>query len=176
MKKQDKQEIIDWLDKHKVKKYTLISDDVYGYIVDVDGEVNLLRQNLHSINVKFNNVKGNFYCQMNKLTSLEGCPSYVGGDFNCSKNKIQTLEFCPNHVNGIFDCYDNKLIDLYFFPEIVDSNYLDFGKNIELGFIQDTHDFNIIYLEHKKIKIKELANSLEQKLNTDKVFGRKIKI
>jgi hypothetical protein len=30
-------------------------------------------------------VKGNFYCSQNYLSSLEGCPTSVGGDFVCQK-------------------------------------------------------------------------------------------
>jgi hypothetical protein len=33
-------------------------------------------------------VGGNFYCDNNKITSLEGSPSSVGGYFYCSNNPI----------------------------------------------------------------------------------------
>jgi hypothetical protein len=34
-------------------------------------------------------VDGSFYCNHNQLTSLEGCPTYVGGDFWCNNNKVK---------------------------------------------------------------------------------------
>ena len=37
----DKQHIINWLDKYGVKKYTLISDKKYGFVVDVNNDVDL---------------------------------------------------------------------------------------------------------------------------------------
>jgi hypothetical protein len=64
------------------------------------------------IPVKFGKVSGEFYCSYNKLTTLEGCPNYVGGDFTCYKNKITTLEGCPNYVGDSFYCENNKLTSL----------------------------------------------------------------
>jgi hypothetical protein len=53
---------------------------------------------MEKLPVKFGKVSGNFWCSMNKLTTLEGCPDYVGGDFACDGNKLTTLEYCPKYV------------------------------------------------------------------------------
>ena len=37
-------------------------------------------------------VGGNFFCQCNNLTSLQGAPKYVGGDFWCQNNKKKFTE------------------------------------------------------------------------------------
>ena len=47
--------------------------------------------------VKFGKVSGNFDCCKNNLTTLEGCPDYVGGDFSCWNNKLTTLEHRPTY-------------------------------------------------------------------------------
>ncbi len=47
-----------------------------------------------------------FSCSKNKLTSLVGCPNYVDGNFYCNHNQLTTLE----GYNGDYDklyC-DNK--------------------------------------------------------------------
>ena len=84
----DEQQIIDWLKKHEVKKYTLVPDEQYGFVIDVNGDVYLSDKNLINIPVKFNTVKGNFYCTRNKLTSLEFSPQTVVGSFNCNTKNI----------------------------------------------------------------------------------------
>jgi len=65
--------------KYWIANYTINSD---GYI-NVDGNVWLDNKNLTKLPLKFNNVTGSFNCLGNKLTSLIGCPNYVGGNFYC---------------------------------------------------------------------------------------------
>ena len=57
-------------------------------------------------------VTGKFWCNRNKLTSLEYCPSYVGGNFYCYNNRLTSLNFCPSEVGGDFYCHRNKLTSL----------------------------------------------------------------
>jgi hypothetical protein len=47
-------------------------------------------------------VFGGFNCENNWLTSLEGCPSFVGGTFNCLRNKLTSLEGAPEHTGQLF--------------------------------------------------------------------------
>lgn len=37
----DKKQITNWLDKYGVKNYILIPDEKYGFVVDVNGSVDL---------------------------------------------------------------------------------------------------------------------------------------
>lgn len=53
-------------------------------------------------------VKGNFYCNHNRLTTLEGGPKEVGEHFSCSYNKLTSLEGGPKKVVGVFLCVDNN--------------------------------------------------------------------
>jgi hypothetical protein len=108
--------------RYNIENYT-INDD---YSIDVDGDVYLRNITLNKIPLKFNRVSGYFYCDINKLTSLLGCPEWVGGDFYCSKNNLTSLEFCPEYVGGYFDCYDNKLTSLEYLPLV---SYADFENN-----------------------------------------------
>ncbi len=82
------QEIIDICTKYRIKNYTINQDGS----IDVNGNVNLSSLELTELPLKFNRVSGYFSCSLNKLTSLEGCPSYVGGDFYCSWNELTSLD------------------------------------------------------------------------------------
>jgi len=44
-----------------------------------------------------------------KITSLEGCPSFVYGDFYCSNENITNLVGSPTYVVGNYFVYNNKL-------------------------------------------------------------------
>lgn len=62
--------------------------------------------------VRFGVIEGSFYCQNNKLTSLDGAPIEVKGEFNCSDNYLTSLESGPEKVNRSYDCSKNKLVTL----------------------------------------------------------------
>ena len=193
----DKQQIINWLDKYEISNYILIPDKQYEFIVNVNSNVNLFKNNLTHIPVKFNEVSGDFYCDNNQLTSLEFSPQTVGSGFYCHSNKLTSLEFCPQAVSGIFYCSDNQLTSLEFCPQTVSDNfYCNYNKltslefcpqmvignfycenNPELKEIQEINNFKLIYLEHKKILIAKFSDKLESDLiNYNSKKTAKIKI
>ena len=75
--------------------------------INIHNRLLLMNMGLKCIPFYFNEVKGNFYCFSNKLTSLEGCPEEVGRNFACSDNQLYTLKYCPKVVKGGFDCRYN---------------------------------------------------------------------
>ena len=104
-------------------------------LVDVDGDFSFRvwdrRQKAQTLKgIKFGKVSGNFYCQDNQLTTLEGAPREVGGNFDCSSNNLTTPEGAPQKVGGYFRCLDNQLTTLEGAPQKVggyfwcDSNQL----------------------------------------------------
>ena len=82
-----------WLDEMGVKWYS-ISDELHpdGYVIHVQGNVDLSYKNLEKIPYPFGDVFGKFDCGFNKLTSLENSPWYVSGSFWCNGNKLTSLE------------------------------------------------------------------------------------
>jgi hypothetical protein len=91
--------------------------------------------------VKFGKVSGDFWCDYNKLTTLEGCPNYVGDSFVCSANNLTTLEYCPNYVGGIFNCFGNNLTTLEGCPKYVGGGfYSDILTHHVLGNVQGKLD------------------------------------
>ena len=105
--------------KYGIQNYTINEDGT----VDVDGNVSLYERNLSKLHLKFGRVTGNFYCQSNKLTTLEGCPLEVGGELWCYSNKLTTLESCPREIGGDFMCHNNKLTTLEGCPKEVGGNF-----------------------------------------------------
>lgn len=122
----NKKEIITWLQKYNVHSYELIPHDIYGYVVDVYGSVNLENKSLTHIAVKFNIVHINFVCSSNQLTSLKGCPEEVGNIFDCNFNKLKTLKYCPKSVGVSFVARQNAITHLKHFPVHV-------GKHVNLS-------------------------------------------
>jgi hypothetical protein len=94
-------------EKH-LKNYTINPDNT----IDVNDDVYLHIGNMEKIPVKFGKVVGSFWCNKNRLTTLDGCPNYVGGNFLCNQNKLTTLEGCPKYVGGRFSCSENELTSL----------------------------------------------------------------
>lgn len=90
-----------------ITNYTINKDGT----IDVDGDVildGLLKND--KIPFRFGKVTGNFYCKYNDLTSLDGCPYYVGEEFSCGFNKIVDLKGSPIEVGGGFFCHNNPLL------------------------------------------------------------------
>lgn len=92
-------------EKYNIENYTINND----CSIDVDGDVNLKLKGLTKLPLNFNIVYGNFFCSLNKLTSLEGSPKKVGGVFDCVRNKLTTLKYAPLEVGDGFFCYANPI-------------------------------------------------------------------
>jgi hypothetical protein len=134
-------------EKYQIKNYTINDDGT----IDVDGYVDLIDEELFKLPLTFNKVTGYFDCSWNRLTSLKGCPKwvgtdfychdnkltsleydpeYVGGSYKCSFNKLTTLEGCPEYIPGSFFCGHNELTSFEYSPKQIDGNYMCLGNNI----------------------------------------------
>jgi hypothetical protein len=121
---ESKSEIDEICGKYDITNYTINSDGS----VDVDGDVYLSDENLTKLPLKFGEVSDIFFCENNKLTSLEGSPSSVGGSFLCHKNKLRTLDGAPQSVGRDFYCGNNELRTLSGSPKSVRSFYCQHNK------------------------------------------------
>jgi len=97
-----------------LRNCTKNSDGTYS----CEGNVNLTGLGLKKIPVRFKRVEGSFFCENNKLTTLEG-PKYVGGSYFCEHNELTTLKGSPKRVKGEFDCSYNNLTTLEGAPKYV---------------------------------------------------------
>jgi hypothetical protein len=100
--------------KYNIKNYTINLDGS----IDVNDNVFLNSKRLTELPLTFNKVTGSFDCGYNQLTSLKGCPRWIGGHFSCSYNDLTSLEFSPDYVGGYFNCRFNNLTDNYCDTEI----------------------------------------------------------
>ena len=112
-----KADIYKWLYINGIENYTIIFSKKYGFVVNVNTEVDLSYKKLDFIPVKFNRIKGNFICANNNLSSLEFCPKYIEGNFDCHDNNLTSLKFSPKHVRDNYYCGNNKLISLRYAPK-----------------------------------------------------------
>jgi hypothetical protein len=126
--------------------------------VSIQEDVNLSYLQIQRLPFNFKNVKGDFMCYMDNLTSLQGAPISVGGDFFCYYNNLSSLKGAPISVEGSFNCKFNKLASLQGAPEKIggqflssqfsDKDYRDFIKHekyvkgkLEKDFDIDLKDF-----------------------------------
>ena len=109
-------DIEDWLYKNAIKNYSIRPDG----IVDVDGNVDLIRYSGSMLPVQFGTVTGRFFAGSSDLTSLKGCPLSVGGYFSCSDTDILSLEHAPQSIKVVThnpklnrNCSSNVLVYIY---------------------------------------------------------------
>ena len=118
---QRREMIESWLKEYNIKGYT-INDD---YTIDVNGNVFLGREDFKEFPeyIQFGMIRGGFYCSLNHLSSLRGCPRIVEGDFNCTYNELTSLEDAPIIVRGDFVCNHNRLTTLKGAPKSVEGSF-----------------------------------------------------
>ena len=168
----NKIKILYYLKKYEIINFELIEDHEYGYVVNVNGDVNLFNKHLKNIPFQFNIVKGDFICKYNFLKTLKCCPKVVHGKFDCSDNELKSLEYCPKIVNGDFYCQNNdlRIEGLKYLPTKIDSNNLYIGYNKCLNDLQDIQNFNklreILNIKHEKENLLNIMNKENINKNT----------
>jgi hypothetical protein len=127
--------------------------------IDVDGNVDLSVEILTELPLRFNKVTGYFTCSSNKLTTLKGCPRYVGDYFSCINNRLTNLEFCPDYVGGDFYCTGNNLTDNYCDTEICGKFYTSLKQD------------GMIFQNHKVTNYNEWRKLYKRKQILDDIFN-----
>lgn len=98
-----------WLDKMFIKNYK-INDNL---IVDTyDCDVFLFNKQLEFIPVQFGIVSGNFLCDSNRLTILEGSPKEVKKSFSCRHNKLTSFKGLPELIGEDIFILGNNLTSM----------------------------------------------------------------
>jgi len=112
--------------KYNIRNYVINKDGS----IDVYGGVDLSNRNLDRLPLKFNKVSNYFYCKNNNLTTLEGCPIWVGNSFNCYDNKLVNLTGCPSYVGDDFCCSNNYLTNLIGSPKKVGLSFFCYSNKL----------------------------------------------
>lgn len=118
------QEQIDWLNEccSEDAKHNSYRGTWYykNGVVNIRGNFSIGKlgfdKKFSSLPVKFGKASGNFWLNVNELTSLKDCPIEVGGDFACNHNQLTSLEYMPKKIGGLLYCYSNpfNLNDKFF--------------------------------------------------------------
>jgi len=122
--------------KLRLKDCTKNPDGTYS----CDSDVDLSEMGLTELPVRFKEVKGNFNCSYNKLTTLKGAPEYIGGYFSCYENNLTTLEGAPEVVGGSFYCYGNNLTTLEGAPKEVGGSFYYYENSLPAEELKKTID------------------------------------
>ena len=142
-------------EKYGIENYTINPDGS----IDVNGDVNLCNFGLTELPLIFNKVTGSFDCGGNNLTSLKGCPRWVGGYFSCSMNNLTSLEFSPDYVGYFFTCEYNDLTD----------NYCD--TEIGGGFYTTLKQDGLLFDHNEATNYKEFQKLYKRKKILDDIFN-----
>jgi hypothetical protein len=151
----EKSKIVEICKKYNILNYT-INDD---FSINVDSDVDLSNFELDKIPLKFRKVSGNFNCNSNNLTSLEGCPKWVGRYFWCHRNKLNSLEFGPIEVGDNFICYNNKITSFEGVPRILNNIDCEFNDIWSFRGIPDNFKGNILCSGNPIYRIWDLFKS-----------------
>ena len=80
--------------------------NIHGY-VNFKGDLFFNNKGISRIPIPFGTVDGSFFCNGNRLQTLENAPVFVTGDFHCQGNQLQTLRDAPCSIGGSFYCTAN---------------------------------------------------------------------
>lgn len=118
-------------------------------LLNVDQDVDLDSIKLLKIPFNFGEVKGDFNCQNNRLTSLRGCPIKVSGNFDCSQNRLETLRKMPNIILGDFYFDQNKFKKINILAEVINGHFnhgRKYSLNLSLiNFLAYTYKYPLFY-------------------------------
>jgi hypothetical protein len=133
--------------KYKIEKYTINVDGT----VDVDGSVRLDNLGLTELPLRFGSVTGDFDCEYNRLTTLEGCPKEIGFNFCCFDNDLTSFKGGPVKVGGYVDAGYNDIDSLDYAPlEVGDVFHMDMGDSVYM--IENYSETIKLYNRNKIIK------------------------
>lgn len=127
---------------------------------------------MEKLPLKFNKITNYFDCSENELTTLEGCPVYVGSTFDCCYNNLTSLKYSPKYVGDDFNCSDNNIKRLEYLSceiggEFFSDSDLELIYNIlkdNLEYIPNFYDFNILDNlddDRKTLNLKRLKRFVE---------------
>ena len=130
--------IVEWCHHHQITKFDVTAEGK----IDVFQDVYISHVLRDVLPVQFGSILGNFTLELNALTSLIGCPTYIRGPFYESHTDITTLKHSPRHVGGILMCNDNRLTSLEGISEYIGGDIYCTEKNLD---DQDNLNYDIIY-------------------------------
>ena len=90
------------------KNFEIVKDDRYGFVVNVDGNVELSDRQLKTIPFKFGVITGNINLSNNNLVDFRFMPDKIDGTLYIADNNLTNIDFLPTEINGGLTINDNK--------------------------------------------------------------------
>lgn len=167
-------------------EYTIEEDGRYS----VDGDVAISNYRRKELPISFSKVTGSFHVVNSDITDFEGfpynvgetlyvfgceyissmvgCPEYVGGNFFVTNCYLSKIDFCPKYVGGEVSFNKNRIQEILAFPEIIRGGNINFNTNNL--FSVDFDKFNLKNSNVRSIFLKH--NNIESLINVP--YGYKI--
>lgn len=98
-----KEEIIAWLEKLNIVKYTISEDLKVSVYQDIK-----IRGVRGFLPVVFDVIEGNFDASFCFLVTFRNFPNKISKNLNVSHNKLKSFENCPSLIGGNIICHSNK--------------------------------------------------------------------
>lgn len=100
MRLNSRKKISEWLIKQNLKKDDFLIQD--NLLVDVYTNITIFNQDLDSLPVYFNKVKGDFECNQNKIKTTKGFPRHIVGNLLLINNQLalKNYNFFPLSIEG----------------------------------------------------------------------------
>ena len=123
-----RRQIEEWVKRHNdYKTHFHINNDL---TIDIDS-FGYTGQGDFPDYIQFNKCNGDFLVNGGGMTSLRGCPRWVGEDFACERNTLKSLEGGPEHVEMDYYCSGCGLKTLKGSPSYVGRNFRCMNNNIK---------------------------------------------
>ena len=121
--------------KISIRQLIAIDEDVI-----VIGLLSLTNGNLKGNDLRYFahvvEVRGDFHCDNNQLTTLEYTPKEIGGYFYCTNNLLISLEGSPVKVGGSINCSGNQLVSLKGVTLDLGGSFLSMGNPVEFDYLK----------------------------------------
>jgi len=118
-----------------LEPYNIVKSNLTVRLTDSNiitrGNVDLFNRKLTTL-PHFKYVGRYFNCRNNKLTSLKGCPIYVGR-LVCDRNCLTSLEYCPTYIGSTLYCRYNQLTSLDGCATYIGDSLYCYGNKVKLS-------------------------------------------
>jgi hypothetical protein len=114
---------------------------------------------MEKLPVKFGKVSGVFDCRGNKLTTLDGSPTYVGEWFRCTGNNLSSLKGIEKcEIIGDFYCYNKNIPPenyIYILTAKIGGGI--YAANPQINNILNTYKNEVKYLHKALSELKKVS-------------------
>ena len=138
------QQIKTWLDNNHVLNYDIVNfnNDLF---VNIFGNLNLPYLDLEYLPFKFNVIKGDFFCNHNKLKSFNNFPEIIEGNLYCYNNYFYNFNEIPKIILGNLDCSFNSITNIEDLNKIKLGGLFIHNHHKYIPALSELYEINLLY-------------------------------